>query len=115
MKVTIEGKEYNFEIGSVWGPTYDYETLTQGKLPYNPQSTLCNHIMIYGILVRSNPKMTIHFEWFLQQLNNVELTRQLMSHYFERLEILAQYASDPDAPGKKKEAGSTRTKHTRKL
>ena len=106
MKVIIKGREYEFDFGSVWGPTYTYEVLTSMQLPYNPQSTLCNHIMCYGILVRSNPGMTLGFEEFIEALNDVKLSKQLLDYYFKRLGVLAQLGKEEDgADSEKKKNG----------
>lgn len=107
MKVTVKGKEYNFEFESVWGPMYTYEEVTQGKLPFTPSKTLCLHILFWCILLRANPGGIMDLEEFLVCLNDLDLAAKLMDYYRKRMLVLSETTEPVEAEteeeGKKKD------------
>lgn len=100
MKITIKEKEYEFSFDSIWGPMYTYEVLAGKKLPFNPASTLCLHIMYYCILLRANDDLTLSFEDFMSSLNNITLVNTMSNYYINRMKVLTEEADD--VPEKKK-------------
>lgn len=106
MKVKLNGREWQFEVTSVWGPMYDFETLTQNKMTYNPASAMHNHIMFYGILIRCNKEFDMDFESFVQSLNDVEAVKAMTKYYKSRLEILTTGAKATDEELSKKKDGA---------
>lgn len=94
MKVTIKGKEYEFSFDSIWGPMYTYEVLAGKKLPFDPGSTLCLHILYYCILCRANPDFTLSFEDFMMSLNDINLVNAMSDYYIKRMEVLTGTADD---------------------
>lgn len=102
MKVTICDREYEFSFDSVWGPMYTYEVIAGKRLPFDPRSTLCVHVMYYCILLRANKDFTLSFEDFMIALNNIGLVNAMSDYYAKRMEVLTGEAED--AGEKKKRA-----------
>ena len=96
MKVKINGKEYNFGFDSVWGPMYLYEEKAGDKIPFNPQKTMCQHLLFYCILLRSNPGFDVTLEEFLLSLNNLEMANAMRDYYVKRMNVLSGLSSDED-------------------
>ena len=105
MKVTINGKEYDFFFDSVWGPMYLYEEIAGEKMPFDPRKTACLHVLFYCILMRANPGLEVTLEEFLMSLNNLEMANGMRNYYVKRMNVLTGMASDEDDSGddKKKE------------
>lgn len=100
MKVKIYAKEYNFEFDSVFGPLYTYEEVAGDKLPFNPQKSLCLHVLFWCILLRANDNFTLGLEEFMLALNDLELVRSMNDYYVHRMAVLTSTAetveADPD-------------------
>ena len=103
MTIIINGTEYKYEFGSVWGPLYTYEELFGEKIPFAPQRTLCIHLMLYCILVRCNPDMTLSLEDFLTSLNDLKLEKELREYYYKRMDLLTQGVKAEAEDDKKKD------------
>ena len=101
MTVLIKGKEYEFSFDSIWGPLYTYEVMAGKSMPFNPESTLCLHIMYYCILYRANQDFTLSFDDYMESLNNIDLVRDMNKYYVERMEVLTEEANEDEK--KKKE------------
>lgn len=107
MKITIKGKEYEFSFDSIWGPMYAYEVLAGKKLPFNPGSTLCIHILYYCILCRANEGFTLSFEDFITSLNDITLVNAMSDYYVKRMEVLSETAESPEPEKKKRKPRKT--------
>lgn len=94
MTVRIKDKEYDFSFDSIWGPIYTYEEIAGKKLPFDPQKTICRHILFYCILLRCNKDFTLPLDDFMKALDNLSLLRQMADYYNSRMEVLT--ASDED-------------------
>lgn len=90
MKVEIKGEKLNFEIGSIWGVVYDFETLTDGRMAFDLSRTAAVHIAMYGVLLRCNPGMVLTMEEFVEELNNITLAKAMTEHFVKRMECLSQ-------------------------
>lgn len=88
MTVKIKDREYAFSFDSIWGPIYTYEELAGRKLPFDPQKTVCRHILFYCILLRCNKDFTLSLEDFMKALDNLSLIRQMSDYYNSRMEVL---------------------------
>ncbi|GLL55355.1 hypothetical protein KUBF_30180 [Bacteroides finegoldii] len=107
MKVTIKGKEYEFSFDSIWGPMYTYEVMAGKKLPFNPESTLCLHILYYCILCRANEGFTLSFEDFILSLNDITLVNAMSDYYVKRMEVLSETVESAEPEKKKRKSRKT--------
>lgn len=90
MEAEIKGEKLKFEIGSIWGVVYDFETLTDGQMTFDLTKTAAVHIAMYGVLLRCNPGLALTMEEFVEELNNITLAKALTEYFVKRMTVLSQ-------------------------
>ena len=115
MIITINGKEYEFNMSGWWGPQYRFEEIMNiGEYPerrFNPNITYHVHVMFYCVLLEDNDPLDLTFEEFLAALEDLNLNKQLMDFYSKRVEILTKglTMTQPAKDSKKKPSPRTRS------
>lgn len=118
MTITINGKDYQFNMSGWWGPQYKYEeVMNVAEHPerrFNPLLTFHLHVMFYCILLCDNDPLDLTLEDFLAALEDLELNRQLSNYYSQRVGILTKSVT-PSKPSKEdsKKKSSRRTRSMR--
>ena len=90
MFVEIKGEKLKFEVGSIWGVVYDFETLTDGQLSFDLTKTAAVHIAMYGVLLRCNPGLALTMDEFVEELNNITLARAMTEYFVKAMTVLSQ-------------------------
>lgn len=117
MTITINGKDYLFEVSSWWGPQYTFETImdvaNHPERRFNPTLSLHQHVMLYCVLMNDNDNLDLTIEDFFKALEDISLVNKLTEFYAKRVEQLTQtvYPKDeaPASDSKKKSSRRTRS------
>lgn len=115
MTITINGKDYQFNMSGWWGPQYKFEDVMNiaehPERRFNPLLTFHLHVMFYCILLCDNDPLDLTLEDFMAALEDLELNRQLTEFYSKRVEILTKSInpSKPKEDSKKKSSRHTRS------
>lgn len=115
MEITINGKQYQFNMSGWWGPQYRFEEIMNiaehPERRFNPNVTYHLHVMFYCVLMEDNEPFDLTFEEFLAALEDLNLNKQLMEFYTKRVEILTKGLSikQPEKEAKKKPSQRTRS------
>lgn len=109
MIAEIKGEKLKFEIGSIWGVVYDFETLTEGQMTFDLNKTAAVHIAMYGVLLRCNPGLALTMEEFVEELNNITLAKAMTEYFVKRMTVLSQGEAVKEAmkEGEGKTGGET--------
>lgn len=115
MTITINEKNYRFDMAGWWGPQYKYEeVMNVAEHPerrFNPLLTFHLHVMFYCILLCDNDPLDLSLEDFLAALENLDLNRQLTEYYTQHVEILTKSITPKQPqPEDSKKKSSRRTK-----
>lgn len=109
MKITIKGKEYNFDFTGWWGPQYQFEEIMNvAQYPerrFNPNLTLHMHVMFYCVLLCDNDGLELTLDEFFEALNDLTLANALSDFYARRCEVLTKTLipkKEPKKESKKK-------------
>ena len=117
MTITINGKDYQFNMSGWWGPQYKFEEIMQvGEHPerrFNPLLTLHLHVMLYCVLLCDNENFDLKLEEFMAALEDLELNRRLTEFYTKRMEILTKGMSTKQHDEDSKKKSSRRTRSTK--
>ena len=89
-KVTFAGREWNFGFRSIWGPLYAYEVVqAQLGIPdFDARKNVCRHVLFWLILREQNEDFNLTFDEFSEELNNLELVKELETIYSATMESL---------------------------
>lgn len=106
MLIKINGKDYNFKMGSWWGPMYRFEDLMQvGEHPerkFNPLLIFHLHVMFYAVLLCDNEDLDLTLDEFLQALNDIQLSNAMRDFFTHRCEVLFPTAAKTADQSEKK-------------
>ena len=104
MKITIKGKEYQFNLTGWWGPQYQFEEIMNvaehPERKFNPMLILHMHVMYYCVLLCDNDNFDLTLDDFLEALNDITLANTLSEFYVQRCEILFPPKDKPKKPKK---------------
>jgi len=116
MTITINGKDYQFNMSGWWGPQYKFEEIMDvAEYPerrFNPQLTFHLHVMLYCILLCDNDPLDLSLDEFMKALEDLSLTKQMTDYYTSRVQIITQTLTPKKADketSKKKSSQRTRS------
>ena len=114
MEISINGKQYQFNMSGWWGPQYHFEDIMgvaeHPERRFNPMLQLHLHVMFYCVLMCDNDPLDLTLDEFLDALNDLNLHRTLTEFYTKRVEILTKGVPAKQSGDDSKKKSSRRTK-----
>lgn len=94
MTITINGKDYQFNMSGWWGPQYKFEEIMDvaehPERRFNPLLTFHLHVMLYCILLCDNDPLDLTIEDFLKAIEDLPLANKMTDYYTQRVQILTK-------------------------
>lgn len=94
MTITINGKDYQFNMSGWWGPQYKFEEIMDvaehPERRFNPLLTFHLHVILYCILLCDNDPLDLSLEDFMAALEDLSLSKQMTEYYSNRVQILTK-------------------------